>query len=514
MLSHSLIPLFLLALRLQLANAITEWSIVEYDIEIITASVDDIDTDFTFTDTTTIHLYPPVPTSIAPTAVRAVSTTKSFDTYFNAVTETRYIAATALPATQLASIKAYATSTSINSDSTYSSFIIDKVYTAPASCPTSFDFTTTSVLYVPLGAATNLPIATNTSTSQGLYYNYVTVFLSADVEVPQSSTSSVDFVQRYYINSCSNPGASSTYTSGPISGGGGRYSGGGDYYYDDSDVNCLGSLCPFWLIYIVVIIPVLGLLFIGGFFESYFWFSRLMKGQFALRGVPLLWVSISLWTLLCLRRKRPANQQYRPQLEKQWREMSTAKHISLWFKYGFRHRDPPELTNAIGSQPPVAPVWGPYPQQQPQVYYGPPGAGPGAGASPQIQQAPNFYQQPQPWQGGSPAQGWTAYPPPGTQSPQPGYMYTAPAPQQGQWQPQGQDRSVATTESPHHLAAGASSPSGVADSGTAVSPMSAEGAQHTQQAQQGPGTSSGSSTGGDATHGAPAVVSELPKQHD
>ena len=508
----------------QITSTITQWQITNYYIEGLTTSVGDIDTDLTFTDTTTIILDAPVPTFLAPTGVRATSSDVSSENFENAAYTTLYLAATAIPGSQLAQIESYANSTlSDTEDNTHTSFVIEKVYTAPSSCKSQFTFTTTSDLNVPIGAETQLPTGTSTSTSPGVGIDdtWLTAYLAPGLALPVAS-GGADYVQSDYVDQCSEPGSVASYTpysgGGTYSGDGGPRSGGGDDDDFDRDINCLGSLCPFWLIYIVVIIPVIGLLFIGGLFESYFWFSRLMRGQFALRGVPLMWVAISLWTLCCLRRKHPANQAFRPQLEKQWREMSTGKHISLWLSYGFRHRDPPELTRITGAQQAPGAVWAAYPNQpQQQPYYGPPPGGPGGFAPPMQQAAPPYYAQYPPWQASSP-------PPPGQPHPPQGY-YPPPA----QAPPYDKSMATATTTATANDTRGLSPPGGIspgpiaeASSGGSasdfrppVSPMSAEGSQgheyQEMQSNNAPGEGIGVANGGE--HSAPEVMNVEPKNN-
>lgn len=289
---HSCARLRLLLGALQLGLVagvtITQWSITQYNIEYLTTSVATYRTGLTYTDTSTYRLYAPVSSSLIPTA-SATSSSVSSDASYNAVYKTLYIPGSAVNPTLLSSISSYVSGSRLaNGDSTYTNWVVNRTYTAPSSCSSSFQVTTTSSIYVPLGAATQLPSPTSTKISLGAVNTYLTAYLGSDVVLPTPISTSLDFVERYYLQSCSSPyGSSATRTSAPYSGGG-SYSGGSSRSYYDDDSNCLGKLCPFWLIYIVVIIPFLGLLFLGGIIESYFWFSRLMKGKFALRGVPLL----------------------------------------------------------------------------------------------------------------------------------------------------------------------------------------------------------------------------------
>ena len=361
----STISLLLGALQLRLiagATTITQWQVTQYNIEILTTSVATYETGLTFTETATLELIPPFPTSLIPSA-SPTSTTTDADADLNLNQITQFYPAASVSPAQLSAIQSYLsaeTAGPTTTSETFTSFVISTTYTA-STCSPTFKITTTSNIYVPIGAETQLPTGTSSSSSTYSNHVYITIFLPPDVVVPTSTSS--DYIQRYYLASCSSPASiptglsSGSSSSDPYNN---DYPYGPDNSYDDN-ANCLGSLCPFWLIYIIVIIPIWGFLIIGGLFESYFWFQRFMKGKFALRGVPLLWVAFSLWTLLCLRRKRPAPQNLRPELEQQWRAMSFGQHVRLWLKYGFRHRDPPEFTRIVGASAPMATGWGPAP---------------------------------------------------------------------------------------------------------------------------------------------------------
>lgn len=350
----------------------TFWSVIDY--EAATLSIDD---SFTFTRTVSLN----VPSNNTPTA-SPTSTSTSVNPSLDVTYITKYYAPGAIPQDVLA---AQVSTRTPGGDITITEFYQRMVYTAPASCSSRFTFTTSKILFVPRGAETQLS-PTSTSTSVSGTATFLTAYLTPSAvptTVGLGSTTTSDYIQSLYINSCSNPSDSgrrygtstrtgSAYTSTNTALSGGFY--GGD---PGNDEWCLGSLCPFWLIYIVVIIPVVGFLFLAGFAESYFWFARLMQGGSALRGVPISWIMISLWTLCCLRTHKSALPDQRERLQKQWREMPTGRKVSLWLKYGFRHRDPPELGTAVaagvvpGQQPPM--------QQQPMYYPNGPGGPPPAG---------------------------------------------------------------------------------------------------------------------------------------
>ena len=290
---------------------------------------------------------------------------------------------------------------------TLSYFYMPIEYTAPTTCPTQFTYTTSTSVYVPEGAETQVTPTSTKSRYIGDGDYVISAFLTASaVSIPTASQTS-DFIYSYYIASCSNPSTTRSYGYSypyPTATGGATYSGGSSYS-SYRDQTCLGSLCPFWLIYVIIFCTVIPLLFVLGLFESYYWFSRFMKGRSAFRGVPLFWVCISLWTLLCLRRRSHVRPEYQQKLERQWRDMSTGTRLSLWMKYGFRHsnpplmdtilngnaqhsmvyQDPPPNYAAMGQQP-----YGPPPIQTAGMIYHSPHSGPFQYQNPPFQ-IPNVY---------------------------------------------------------------------------------------------------------------------------
>ncbi|MDI1486671.1 MAG: hypothetical protein OHK93_005931 [Ramalina farinacea] len=433
--STSLLPLFLLLLLHLLPHVhATQWTVKSYAIETTYTETDDTYPTDSYTGSTTVYL-----TNLATTpTVTPTSTTSDVSSSSNVTYITYFYPPGAVPQAVLAS----ATQTSTINGFTVTEFYMPIEYTAPASCSSHFTYTSSTIVNVPLGAETQV---TPTSTTTSLLNNgdvYETAYLSANAVPLETPPSTTDFDYEYYVARCTNPATTSSYDPyGPSYTG--LRSGGDDYSYDYSDGTCLGSLCPFWLIYIIIFCTLIPLLFILGLFESYFWFSRLMKGKYALRGVPIFWVLLSLWALCCLRTSQHAQPQEQAQLEKQWREMGTGTRLSLWFKYGFRHRNPPQI-EALKSQTQ---------QQQPMMQQGPPGQQAyyyHPGQQPGQQQAyyPPVGQQQQPYY---PPQGAAGSPTPPGQQPyypppnQPTNSYYAPpgAPGAGSPPPHGQQQQQA-----------------------------------------------------------------------
>ena len=442
--STSLLPLFFFLLPPLLPHVqATQWTVKSYAVETTYTETDDTFPTDTFSGTTTVYL-----TNLATTpTVTPTSTTSDVSSSLNVTYITYFYPPGAVPQAVLAS----ATQTDTTDAFTVTDFYIPVEYTAPASCPSQFTYTSSTLINVPLGAETQL---TPTSTTTSVMNNgdvVETAYLSPNAVPLETPPSTTDLDYKYYVASCTNPATTASYNPASASAYNpygpsytGLRSGGDDYDYGYSDVTCLGSLCPYWLIYIIIFCTLIPLLFILGLFESYFWFSRLMKGRYALRGVPIFWVFLSLWALCCLRTSQHAQPQEQAQLEKQWREMGTGTRLSLWFKYGFRHRNPPQV-EALKSQTQ---------QQQPMMQQGPPGQQAyyyHPGQQPGQQQAyypPAGQQQQQPYY---PPKGAAASPPPPGQQPyypppnQPTNSYYAPpgAPGPGSPPPHGQQQQQA-----------------------------------------------------------------------
>ena len=400
----------------------TKWTITSYVVQASYTTVYSDEPTETYSGTSFVYL-----TSVSPKpTAKPYSSTTSTYTYRDAKYITYYLPLGAVPQAVLAS------ATASSSGITIYDFYQDIVYTAPSSCPTQFTFSTTTLVHVPSGAEDQVTPTSTITKDLGDGDVAITGYLpSGAVPIPSASTTS-DYYYSAYIARCSNPTSvgygyrtSHTYpnyypTSTYRSGGGSSY----DYSYYRDD--CLGSLCPYWLIYIIIFCTVIPLLFLAGLFESYFWFSRFMKGRNAFRGVPLFWACITLWLLICVRRKpHMGSNEQRQRLEKQWAEMGTGKRLRLWVKYGFRHKSPPEYENIANERPPqpyysqqgpAAPPYSPSQQGQPPMGYAPPQGHPSMGYPMSQGQPPMGYPMPQ----GQQPQGHVThvyYPPPQPSSP-------------------------------------------------------------------------------------------------
>ena len=100
-----------------------------------------------------------------------------------------------------------------------------------------------------------------------------------------------------------------------------------------------------WAIVLAVVLPAV---FILGFVESFFWFSRLMTGEATIRFGTLCWLLLCCPIIFLSRRVPSRSIDDRARLRQQWKDMGVGRRISLWFKLGLRHTYPVEL---LGDHP-------------------------------------------------------------------------------------------------------------------------------------------------------------------
>jgi hypothetical protein len=296
-------------------------------------------------------------------------------------------------------------------------------YTAPASCPTSFTYSTDEIVSVPTQVIDQVT-PTSKSTGSPYTYSYLTYaisttetwFLSPGAAPFHTSTA---YNYKYSIASCEVPTAYPTLSGGY--GGGGYTSGGSD---DDIGICSWYSGCTSLKVWVIIIASIIPTLFILGFIENYFWFRRLMLGKGALRFGTISWICISLWVACFTRTQSRRSPEDQKLLRQKWNNTKASDAFKLWWRWGFRHAYPVPLLgqysrNTVG----IVPAGQPLPQMGQTVTYGPgfqppPGA-PGAvypnGVAPNGQP---YYPPPQGW---VPASNGQTYP-----VPPPGQAYMLP----------------------------------------------------------------------------------------
>ncbi|KAF9697736.1 hypothetical protein EKO04_004161 [Ascochyta lentis] len=314
----------------------------------------------------------------------------------------------------------YASSTATAStQTTYSTtaYFMPVTMTAPSSCPTVFTVATqASITYIPSIVADQLkPTSTEVSTST--YRSYIAEYSSWYLTAGAAPfTSTDDYYYSYYIASCTPPPAQ--YTSGTRNSGGGGSSSGSDD--DDSWTGyrtCYFGGCTSLKTWIIIIATVLPGIFLLGFLESWFWYTRLMKGKSALRCGTVCWVLLSLLVLCFTRMQDARSTEDRKLLQQKWKEMPAGQKFKNW-SWGFRRRYPVPLLGQYSGQTvgivpegqPLHPAMAQAPPGQ-VFYYGPPPGAPGSQ---------------QPFNGGAPG-----YPMPAQGYPQHNGYYAANIPKEG-----------------------------------------------------------------------------------
>ncbi|KAF2475580.1 uncharacterized protein BDR25DRAFT_331930 [Lindgomyces ingoldianus] len=230
-------------------------------------------------------------------------------------------------------------------------FYMPVVYTAPTTCSSSFEFTTTELVFIP-SEVTDQVTATSkkTATTTGYGGGVTETWYLSQSAVP--FTTSTEYYYTAYVSRCSKPYQytyNSYYPSSTARSGGGN--GGYSYTY------CYGyGGCTSLKVWVIIIATLLPSLFVLGFIESYFWFRRLMTGQGCLRFGTISWICISLWVACFTRSQSARSKEDQKMLREQWKNMGGWTRFKLWWKWGFRHSYPVSLLgqysrNTVGYLP-------------------------------------------------------------------------------------------------------------------------------------------------------------------
>ncbi|KAK7921522.1 hypothetical protein PG985_009544 [Apiospora marii] len=220
-----------------------------------------------------------------------------------------------------------------DSGETRTYWVAPVTYTAPRSCPTSFEIQTTETVSVPAAKTAGLQ-PTATETNSGLWGASETLYLEA---LPPGVTPGYGYNYRHHIRACEAPSYSadgritSWYRVGDAA---------------DAEVcvhRRLAYLCMSWRDWVIVLASVLPGLFVLGFLESFLWFRQMMRGRRALRLGTVSWTLISGW-VACFIRVSPARDAgEQAALVAQWKALSAGRRWRLWWRWGFRHKYPVEM---------------------------------------------------------------------------------------------------------------------------------------------------------------------------
>lgn len=359
----------------------------------------------TYLDTYTRTIKPTVTPTVTPTFTSTYSS-RSYDVevielYYpeNAVAVSDFV--------PTSTYDYYDTTATQSTQTTYSTtaYFMPVTMTAPTSCPTVFTVATqASITYIPDVVTYQLkPTSTEVSTSTYRSYiaEYNTWWLTAGA-APFTSTD--DYYYSYYIASCTPPPASYTSSTRSTGGSGGSSSNSGSND-DESWMNyrsCYFGGCTSMKTWIIVIATVIPGIFLLGFLESWFWYTRLMKGKSALRCGTICWVLLSLWMLCFTRMQDARSKEDQKLLQQKWKEMPAGQKFKNW-SWGFKRRYPVPLLGQFSKQTvgivpegqPLHPAMAQAPQGQ-VFYYGPPPPGAPGWQQPSNGSAPGY---PMPAQG-------------------------------------------------------------------------------------------------------------------
>lgn len=233
-------------------------------------------------------------------------------------------------------------------------YYVPIVYTAPASCPTPFTFTSHTRVFIPSEVTkqyTPISTATRIVTGSTTTVTYSTLYLPTSngaMSLPTTMTSvnpTDNYIYSVYLRHCRNPSPTGSSRSGS-----GTFDDDVNNPFSESGMSLCSSLagtslgrCTSVQVWVIVIATILPLLFILGFVESYFWFRRLMLGKSALRVGTVCWCLLMIWVVLFTRitpTRKPEEQQV---LKERWKGMSAGTRWKLWWKWGFRWAYPVEL---------------------------------------------------------------------------------------------------------------------------------------------------------------------------
>ncbi|KAK4170836.1 hypothetical protein QBC36DRAFT_341186 [Triangularia setosa] len=103
--------------------------------------------------------------------------------------------------------------------------------------------------------------------------------------------------------------------------------------------------------WVVIVAAVLSSIFLLGFLENFFWFRRLMLGKGCLRFGTVCWALVFIFVVGFTIHERKRSPEDQERLKEQWKLIPFGMKIKLWFKWGFRHKYPVAW---LGVQKPVS----------------------------------------------------------------------------------------------------------------------------------------------------------------
>lgn len=294
-------------------------------------------------------------TSLLPD-ITPTSTTTSYYSFWDLDVVQYHYPTDAYPKSDLATYDDYGLSTH--------TWLVDVTLTAPTSCPTPFEYTTETNLkywaYVPSVLtpimSSKASVETHVMTRVDEMYSYV----SHNYERILYTTTSHMTYTTFHVKATDLPPIRR-----PESQGSTYY---GDIYYNymmhcflpgEEDPRIRAANCPYtyagqcskikpWILILAIALPII---FLIGFVENYFWFTRLMQGKGCFRCGTVAWcflIYLFMIFFMAYEHKRSPEDQERLRLL--WKGMPLGMRLKLWLEWGFRQKYPEHL---LGSRVPV-----------------------------------------------------------------------------------------------------------------------------------------------------------------
>ncbi len=273
---------------------------------------------YTYTETTTVALNPTVTPTVSPTS----SHTQTY-AYDDLEVVSLYLPRGAVDTSDFSTWNP--TSTDDNTAYIYA-YAIPVTWTAPSSCPTPFTVTTLDAVYIPSQVTPYLtPTSTISTTHRGLDTTHVNAYITLILNptaIPAAQRNPASNPYNEY-DSCFNPALTTQAT------------------LCSALTGCVAKAT--WIIILAALLPTI---FVLGLVENYFWFRRLMLGQWTLRLGTVCWCLVSLWCVMLTHNVQARSREDQVLLRELWRSLGWRARMGVWVRWGFRHRYPVEV---IGS---------------------------------------------------------------------------------------------------------------------------------------------------------------------
>ncbi|KAK4195614.1 hypothetical protein QBC40DRAFT_288834 [Triangularia verruculosa] len=300
------------------------------------------------------HAVTSIPTGVTPVSIRT-TTTPSWDIEIVNV----YLPAGAVPQSDLVD---YFEATTTTTRKNPPSWVVDLTFTAPASCPTPFEYTTTTRLGPwdfpsPLSAilrpkatvetqltrytrtivtssegfprVTSIETLTETST----YFHLKPTDVAPTLR-PHTDDDRFSVFNSYYIQNCDTPEtAEERWRLQELS-------------KCPENYHAWSGGCHPIALWAVIVVAVVSFFFFLGLIENFFWFRRLMQGKGSFRFGTVSWFCLGLFVAFFTTFEKARSPDDQERLKEQWKALPLGMKLKLWIKWGFRHKYPVEWLGA------------------------------------------------------------------------------------------------------------------------------------------------------------------------